>query len=156
MSNVKSVKVTLCDLPLHCVDNSQVLEIVSQHCTLLSPVQYGTLWHYGNPTSIKNGDRFFYIQETAAQKLPQTIDVGEYTARVFKPVIMMKCHRCGNTGHKSADLQFPAIALKKVIDMVETQGGRNQLSNLHNCPKGCAFKDGLHEFHSSEQHYQFQ
>ncbi len=43
LSNVRSVKVTLCDLPLHCVDNSQVLEVVSQHCTLLSLVQYGTL-----------------------------------------------------------------------------------------------------------------
>ena len=83
--------------------------------------------------------------------------MGEYTAQVFKLVAMMKCHRCGNTGHKSADLQCPAVAPKEVMDTVETfRGGRNQLSNLHNCPEGCVFQDGQHEFHSSEQHYQFQ
>ena len=46
-ANVKSVKITLRDLPLHCVDNAEVLEAVSHLCTVLSPVQYGTLWHNG-------------------------------------------------------------------------------------------------------------
>ncbi len=43
------------------------------------------------------------------------------------------------------------------MDTVETfHGGKNPLSNLHNCTHGCTIHDSLHEFHSSEQHYQFQ
>ncbi len=34
-------------------------------------------------------------------------------------------------------------------------GGKNPLSNLHNCEEGCCIQDGQHDFSSSEQHYQF-
>ncbi len=75
---MKSVKITLRDLPLHCVDNAEVLEAVSCLCTVLSPVQYGTLWHNGQPTSIRNEDRFFYVPETAVAALPMIMEIGEY------------------------------------------------------------------------------
>ena len=46
----------VCDLPLHEVDNDQVLEVMNGLCTMHSEVQYKTVWHEGQPTSIRNGD----------------------------------------------------------------------------------------------------
>ncbi len=153
----RSVKITVKDLPLHYVDNAQVLETFSQICTILSPVQYGTLWYNGQSTSICNGDRFFYVPEAVVGKIPMSVKVGEYKARVFRPAALMQCVTCDQMGHKALDSQCLALAPQDIMDMVETfRGGKNPLSNLHNCPEGCGFNDGQHEFHSSEQHYQFQ
>ena len=55
-SQKKMVKITIHDLPLHAVDNKQVLEAVSASWLVVSEVLYGMLWYEGQPTSIHNGD----------------------------------------------------------------------------------------------------
>ncbi len=37
---------------------------------------------------------------------------------------------------------------------ITVRGGKNPLSNLHMCPKGCEFQVGMQVFNSSEQMYQ--
>ncbi len=68
----------------------------------------------------------------------------------------MKCHHCQETGHKAADMTYPARALDGLqVNLEIICGGKNTLSNLHNCEDGCLIQDGQHDFSSSEQHYQF-
>ncbi len=72
-SNVQqTVKVVVKDLPLHMVDNSQVLSVLSDICEVASEIHYGTLWHEGKPTSIRNGDHFFYVTEAVVNTLPES------------------------------------------------------------------------------------
>ncbi len=99
----KTVRVTLRDLPLHTVDNSDILDALSDNFTVTSEVQYSTIWHNGKPTSIRNGDRYVYMHEDTVAKLPDTLKVGEYTARIFKPPALTRCRRCGGTGHRQND-----------------------------------------------------
>ena len=85
-SNVQQmVKVVVKDLPLHMVDNLQILSVLSDICEVASEIHYRTLWHEGKPTSIRNGDHFFYVMEAAVNNLPKTFEVSGITARVFKP-----------------------------------------------------------------------
>ncbi len=78
-----TVKIVLKDLLLHLIDNSQVLETVSEICEVLSKIFYGTLWHEGRSTSIRNGDWYFYIPEHLVAGLPDRITIVETEAMVI-------------------------------------------------------------------------
>ncbi len=59
-------------------------------------------------------------------------------------------------GHKAADEICPERAPEGLQGNLKVVcGGKNPLSNLHNCEEGCLIKDGQHDFSLSEQHYQF-
>ncbi len=105
---------------MHTVDNAQVLEVLSKNWSVALEISYGTLWHNSQPTSIRNGDRYFYIMEDVAELMPDSIKFGEHTARVFKPPKMMKCRHCGEVGHKATDLRCVALAPETIVEMVET------------------------------------
>ena len=89
--------------------------------------------------------------------MPEMLDVGEYVARVFKPLVLMKCRHCGEPGHKASSPSCMALAPKAIAGTMETvRGGINPLSNVHTCPEGCLLPDGQHDFPSAEHHYQFK
>ncbi len=75
-----SIKITIKDLPLHMVDNAQVLSALSDICEVTSEVFYGTLWHDGKATSIHNGDRYCYVPHAAVAKLPDVLTVADMEA----------------------------------------------------------------------------
>ena len=75
-----SAKVTIRDLPLHVVDNKEVLSVVCPLCSVLSPVSYSHVWYNGKMTNICNGDRFLYVEESDLDKLPELLQISEYTA----------------------------------------------------------------------------
>ena len=150
------MKITLQDLPLHAVDNEDVLELLKEHCKVLSTVNYSNVWHNGKMTNIRNGDRFVYIAADDVSKISDHLDVGEYRACIFKPKAVTTCKRCEKEGHHASDDSYPAKAPKEVQDSVEVFcGGKFPLSNLHKCPHGCHLidKDG-ETYLSSEHHYQ--
>ncbi len=119
----RSVKVTLHDLPLHSVDNADVLDTLREVCHVTSPVQYANVWHNDQLTSIRNGDRFVYMEVGDIGKLPNTLQVGEYVSRILKPVQMATCKRCNNVGHQASDKTCPALASEDVRDTIETFHG---------------------------------
>ena len=84
-----SVKITIKDLQLHIVDNSQVLNALSEICEVTSEVFYGTLWHDGKATSICNGDRYCYVPHVAAAKLPDVLIVADMEAQILKPKALL-------------------------------------------------------------------
>ncbi len=144
------------DLPLHTIDNEQVLAALSQTHTVKLEIFYSTVWHEGSPTSICNGDRYFYVSEKTAAALPEKIEIGGVFGRIFKLVTLSHCQHCQEVGHKAFDKNYPALALDGMQDNVELVcGGKHLLSNLYNCPEGCEIKDGHYNYGSSEQHYQF-
>ncbi len=97
-----------------------------------------------------------YVSEEVALTLPEVIEIAGCQGRIFKPAAMMKCCLCQETGHKAADMKCPARAPDGFQGNLEiVHGGKNLLSNLHNCEDSCLIKDGQHDFSSSEQHYQF-
>ena len=90
-TQMKTVKVTVRDLPLHVVDNEQVLLVISDLCVVKSEIFYGMVWHEGEPTSIQNGDHFFYISEEAVKDLPDWIDISGYQGWLVRPSALSKC-----------------------------------------------------------------
>ena len=84
-----SIKITIKDLPLHMVDNAQVLNALSKICEVTSEVFYGTLWHDGKATSICNGDRYCYVPHVAAAKLPDVLIVADMEAQILKPKALL-------------------------------------------------------------------
>ncbi len=152
-----SVKIVLKDLPLHMLNNSQVLDAMMDQYEAVLEVFYGTLWQDNQLTSIRNGDRFFYVLEGVVSTLPDTIMVAGMPARLFKPRAMATCKRCKQTGHIARDSQCPAKAPAAMAESIEPfRGSANPLSNLHSCPEGCVIPDGQHDFPSAEQYYQFK
>ncbi len=92
-------------------------------------------------------------EETAAL-LPEKIEIGEYTARVFKPVALIKCRCSGDTGHRQNDDAYPALVLRDMMrHIIPFRGSRHQFSNLYKCPEGCVLRDGELSFDTSEQMY---
>lgn len=75
-TKASTAKVTLRDLPLHMVDNEQVLAVMNECCSVKSEVFYGTVWHEGSPTSICNGDRYLYVTEESSAKLPERLEIA--------------------------------------------------------------------------------
>ncbi len=67
------MKVTIRDLPLHSVDNEEVLDALKDICDVLSPVNYSNVWHNSQMTNIQNRDRFVYIEVRDLSKIPDTI-----------------------------------------------------------------------------------
>ncbi len=83
--------------------------------------------------------------------------VMTYRARVFKPLALTKCKRCGGDGHGPSNLKCPARMTEEMADMIETFHGQDSpLFNLHSCPEGCEIKDQGTSFLTSEHHYQFK
>ena len=155
-SQWKTVKIIIYDFSLHEVDNDQVLEVMNILCTVHSEVLYGTVWHEGQPTSIRNGDWFMYVSEDVVPSLPDSVEIAGICGRVIKPAAMRWCHHCGEIGHKATDPSCPARAPEGLQGNLEiVHGGKNPLSNLHNCEENYVIKDGQHDFTLSEQHYQF-
>ena len=74
----KTVKITLRDLPLHAVNNEEVLEALHDCCSVVSLVNYLIVWHNGQMMNIRNSDRFAYIEACDVMKVADHIDVGEY------------------------------------------------------------------------------
>ncbi len=94
-----TVKITLTDLPLHSVSNEDVLDAVKVHCPVQSEVHYANLWFEGKLTSVRNGDRYFYIAQSDLPKLPSDFHILEHKAHIFKPLAIMTCKRCRQQGH---------------------------------------------------------
>ena len=146
-----SVKIVLKDLPLHMVDNSQVLDAMTDQCEVVSEVFYGTLWQDNQLTSIRNGDKFLYVLEGVVSTLPDTIMVAGMPAWLFKPRVMATCKRCKQIGHIARDSQCLAKAPAVMAESIEPfRGSANPLFNLHSCPEGCVIPDGQHDFPSAE------
>ncbi len=152
----KTVKIMVHDLPLHEVDNDQVLEIMNGLCTVHSEVQYGTVWHDSQPTSLHNGDWYMYVSEDAVSILPDIVEIAGHCGRVYKPAALRRCHHCKDVGHKATDQSCLARVPEGLQGNFEiVHGGKNPLSNLHNCKENYLIKDGQYNFLSLEQHYQF-
>ena len=148
------VKLMFKDLPLHMVSNLEVLDAVKEVCEPTSEVSYCSMWFNGQLTNIRNGDCFCYIESDSLDKFSDTIQVGQFHARIFKPKAQMTCKRCGKEGHHASDTECPARSLLEVSESVEVfRGGKYQLSNLHKCPEGCP--EGNKVFPLSEHRYQF-
>ena len=77
-SRKRTVKIMVHDLPLHTVDNEQVLEAISESFAISSEVLYGTLWQNGQPTSIRNGDHYLYIAEDVAAAMPAEMTIAGF------------------------------------------------------------------------------
>lgn len=58
---------------------------------------------------------FFYVTEDTAALLPEKMEISKYTVHIFKPVALMKCRCCGNTGHRQNDDTCPALAPKDMM-----------------------------------------
>ncbi len=115
----KSVKVMIKDLPLHSVDNEEVLDALKDICDVLSPVNYSNVWHNGQMTNIRNGDRFVYIEVGDLSKIPDTITVGEYQVRIFRPKAVTICKCCQKEGHLASDDMCEALVPQDIQDSVE-------------------------------------
>ncbi len=151
----KSLKVMLRDLPLHSVDNEQVLHALNDICQVSSPVNFSNIWLNGQLTSIRNGDCFVYVDAADVSKLPDTLPVGKYITHIVKPVSMSTCKHCQGEGHQSSDQACPACAPQHMQDTVEAFcSGCCELSNLYKCPLGCVIQDKGMTFESSEHQYQ--
>lgn len=151
------VKVVLKDLPLHAVSNSEVLEALHEVLEVESEVSYCNVWYKGRLTNIQNGDRFVYIKASELSKVADTLQVGNYHARVFKPkhLTIYKCY--GQEGHHTSDKSCPAHTPCKVEDTIDAFcSGKYPLSNLHKCLHGCVAKEGEKIFPSSEHCFQFK
>ena len=80
------------------------------------------------------------MTEASLNYLPEILKVGEYKARIFKPIVLTKYKYCGETGHKHFDKSCAALAPPEMADhVIAIRGGRNPLSNLHICPAGIQF-----------------
>ncbi len=75
-----SAKIMIRDLSLHVVDNEEVLSVIHPLCSVLSLVSYSNVWYNGKMTNICNGDRFLYVEESDLDKLPELLQISEYTA----------------------------------------------------------------------------
>ncbi len=75
---LQSVKVILKDLPLHCMDDKDVLDSLQKVCKVNSTVKYSNLWYNSKATNIRNGDRYVYVNSLQVGKLPEVIYVGDY------------------------------------------------------------------------------
>ena len=93
------MKITLKDLPLHTVDNEEVLDAIKTVASVLSPVNYSNVWFNGKMTNICNGDRFVYIEAKDVTQFPNKLQVGEHVAQVFKPPEKDVCKHCNAEGH---------------------------------------------------------
>ena len=83
------------------------------------------------------------------------MEFGEYQARIFKPIALTKCRQCQGIGHRHQDPTCPGTALTELAKNVQIiRGGRNPLSNLHGCPKGCTLNVDGENYVSSEHLYQ--
>ncbi len=113
-----TVKITVKDLPLHSVSNQEVLDAVKECCIVHSEVKYLNIWHNGKATSICNSDRFLYISQSDLTKVPELLEVSTYKARVFKPMALTKCKRCGSEGHRASDPKCLAQMTDKMADTI--------------------------------------
>ncbi len=75
LSQVKSMKVTLKDLPLHSVSNEEVLEALKTVCPVQSEIRYANVWYEGHLTGICNGNRYCYVAISDLLKLPDVLQV---------------------------------------------------------------------------------
>ncbi len=67
---------TIKDLPLHSVENEDVLEALKEFCDIQSEVLYANVWHNGHLTNISNGDQFAYVLHQDISALPDHIEIG--------------------------------------------------------------------------------
>ncbi len=75
-----------------------------------------------------------YVSEDAISSLPDVIEIAGYHGRVFKPAALRRCHQCSEVGHKATDKSCPARVPEGLQGNLEiVHGGKNPLSNLHNC-----------------------
>ncbi len=92
-----------------------------------------------------------------ANKLPNTLHVGEFVSHVVKLLQLSACKHCGGVGHHTFDKSCSTQAPEDSADVVEMFRGHDSLlSNLHKCPQGCTIKDLGMSFEISEHHYQFK
>ncbi len=73
-------KITAKDLPLHAVSNTEVLDVVKEFCEPSSEVSYCNVWFNGRLANIHNGDCFCYIETDSLDKIPDTLQVGQFHA----------------------------------------------------------------------------
>ncbi len=103
-----------------------------------------------------NGNCFCYVKTESLNKFADTLQVGQFCARVFKPKAQTTCKRCGKDGHRASDSECPVRSPPEVSDLVDAfRGSKYELSNLHKCPDGCVITEGNKVFPSSEHRYQF-
>ncbi len=87
--------------------------------------------------------------------MPDQIDFSEYQARIFKPVALTKYRWCQGMGHRYQDPTCPGRGLTELAKNVQIiRGGRNPLSNLYGCPKGCTLDVDGENYVLSEHLYQ--
>ncbi len=95
------------------------------------------------------------MTEASITSLPESLEVGEYKARIFKLTIITKCHHCGETGHHQNSKDCMALPPPELSQGVVTFcGGKNPLSKFHIFPEGCILKDDDTEFVSSESGFE--
>ncbi len=73
--------------------------------------------------------------EICPKYIPDTITVGEYQVRVFRPKAVTTCKCCQKEGHPASDDVCEALAPQDIQDSAEVfQGGKFPLSNLKQVP----------------------
>ncbi len=113
------VKLTFKDLSLHAVSNLEVLDSVKEIYEPTSEVSYYNVWFNGWLTNICNGDCFCYIESDSLDKFSDTIQVGQFCARIFKPKAQTTYKRCGKEGHHVSDTECPARSPLEVSESME-------------------------------------
>ncbi len=110
---------TIKDLPLHAVNNEDVLEVLKEHCEVQSEVLYSNIWHNGQLTNIRNSDCFAYVLQQDLLSIPDHLVIGEYRGHVFKLKAQITCSRYKQVGHCSSDKDCPVHALPEMMDVVQ-------------------------------------
>ncbi len=139
------------DLPLHSVENEDVLEALKDFCDIQSKVLYAYVWHNGHLINICNRDQFAYVLQQDISAVPDHIEIGSYRGWIFKPKAQTECKRCHQVGHRPLDSDCPARAPPEMLDTMQPfRGGKFPLSNLHRYPHGCKLIDGSQDFLTSK------
>ena len=90
--NSDTAKIIIKDLPLHKVSNQEVLVAIKEAFDMLSEVKYSNMFVDGKKTYLCNGDCFLYVSTDQLDKVPVSMMVRAFLARLVKPVKFQACH----------------------------------------------------------------
>ncbi len=151
-----TVKIIIKDLPLHEISNGIMLSELKQHAKVSSDVKYCNVYVNGKRMHLQNRDRFAYVTQEEMSKIPDTLFVQGFKARIFKPPKFQTCHQCGEIGYLAKNDQCPALALEDIRASIQPfRGGQCELSNFHICPEGCTWERDGQVINSAEKDYQY-
>ena len=105
----------------------------------------------GDLTPYYSGDRFVYVGGGIRRALPSFCEVGNYPCRVIHKTQVSSCTRCRYVGHTSTNITS-CDAYCDQQDIYTIRSPQNILCNFYSCKVNIY----NHDFHSSEQAYQWK